>query len=178
MLGISFLEEIVNLKGITDTADICNELREMVVRALRQKGEREEAKDGMDISICSYDKKQNVVEFTGANNNIYLIRNNELIEYRADRLPIGFSDELDKPYSRQLIKIVPGDIIYMFSDGFADQFGGPDNKRYKYSGLKAILLQVSNKPLDEQKTLLENEFSSWKEERQQTDDILIIGFKP
>ncbi len=103
MLGISFLEEIVNRSGITESGQILNELRKEIQRALHQKGTCEEAKDGMDISLCVIDRMKNIIQYSGAYNNLYLIRNGELMEYQADRMPIGIFDLSDKDFTSQNI---------------------------------------------------------------------------
>jgi serine phosphatase RsbU (regulator of sigma subunit) len=177
MLGISFLEEIVNAREITESGKVLDELRKEVQRALHQKGVREEAKDGMDISLCVIDRSKNIIQYSGAYNNLYLIRNEELTEYQADRMPIGIFDLSDKEFTSTNIPILSGDIIYMFSDGYADQFGGPNNKKFKYSAFKNLLLNVHNLPLRKQKKQLENEFLKWKGDNPQTDDVLIMGLK-
>ncbi|HZL76717.1 MAG TPA: tetratricopeptide repeat protein [Bacteroidales bacterium] len=177
MLGISFLEEIVNEREITESGQILNELRKEVQRALHQKGIREEAKDGMDIALCVIDRSKKTIQFSGAYNSLYLIRMGELIEYPADRMPIGIFDLSDKGFSSQDISFLPGDIIYMFSDGYADQFGGPNNKKFKNSALKELLTKIHGLPLKEQKKRLESEFLKWKGDNPQTDDVLVIGMK-
>jgi serine phosphatase RsbU (regulator of sigma subunit) len=177
MLGISFLEEIVNYRGITDSGRILDELKKKVQRALHQKGLREEAKDGMDISLSVFDRSKNRLQYSGAYNNLYLIRNNELIEYHADRMPIGIFEETGTKFNSTYLDCFPDDIIYMFSDGFADQFGGLNHKKYKYAGLKSFLLKIHNLSLPEQKQKLEKEFNDWKGTNSQTDDVLILGLK-
>jgi serine phosphatase RsbU (regulator of sigma subunit) len=177
MLGISFLEEIVNERELTESGQILNELRKEVQRALHQKGIREEAKDGMDIALCVIDRSKKMIQYSGAYNSLYLIRKGELIEYPADRMPIGIFDFSDKSFASQDIPFLPGDIIYMFSDGYADQFGGPNNKKFKYSALKELMIRIHGLPLKEQKKRLETEFLKWKGENPQTDDVLIMGFR-
>ncbi len=176
MLGISFLEEIINNRKITVAGRILDELNNEVQRALRQTGKRDEAKDGMDISLCVIDHAINRLYYSGAFNNIYLICNNELTEYRADRMPIGIYDQVEKQFSTQEIEYSKGDILYMFSDGYADQFGGPIGKKYKYSKLKSFLLSIHNLPLVRQKQRLEKEFYNWKGDSPQIDDVLIMGY--
>jgi serine phosphatase RsbU (regulator of sigma subunit) len=177
MLGISFLEEIVNKREIADSGLILDALSLEVRRALHQKGERNEAKDGMDISICIIDKSNHSVQYSGANNNLYLVRNNLLIEYKADRMPIGYSDDMVNSFTSHSINIYPEDVLYMFSDGYPDQFGGPNRKKFKYSAFKALLLEIHKNPLGKQKKRLEREFNKWKGNEQQTDDVLILGFR-
>jgi serine phosphatase RsbU (regulator of sigma subunit) len=177
MLGISFLEEIVNYRKITDSGQILNELRKEVQRALHQKINSEGTKDGMDISLCVIDRTKNSIQYSGAYNNLYLIRKGELVEYHADRMPIGIYDLVDKEFSSQEICFVPGDIIYMFSDGYADQFGGPDQKKFKYSTLKSLLIKIHKLALKEQKQILEKQFSDWKGTSPQIDDVTILGLR-
>jgi len=177
MLGISFLKEIVNYRGITESGQILNELRKEVKGALHQKGKRWEAKDGMDISLCVIDRKKSIIQYSGAYNNLYMIRDGELIEYLADLMPIGVFDLSDKDFISQNIQAIPGDLIYMFSDGYADQFGGPDRKKYKYIALKSFLLKIHKLPLPEQKQKLEKEFYDWKGTNPQIDDVIIVGMR-
>jgi serine phosphatase RsbU (regulator of sigma subunit) len=177
MLGISFLEEIVNEREITESGQILDELRNEVQRALHQKGAREEAKDGMDIALCVINRSNKTIQYSGAYNNLYLIRKGELIEYAADRMPIGIFDLSDKSFTSQDILYLPGDIIYMFSDGYADQFGGPNRKKFKYLALKELLIKIHDLPLKEQKKRLETEFLNWKGDNPQTDDVLVMGLK-
>jgi serine phosphatase RsbU (regulator of sigma subunit) len=177
MLGISFLEEIVNNRKISDSGMILNELRNEVKRALHQKGSRDEAKDGMDISLCVIDKKTHSIQFSGAYNNLYKISNGELTEYPADRMPIGIYDISDRDFTIQNIQYIPGDIIYMFSDGYADQFGGPNVKKFKYTAFKELLIRIHQKPMKVQRGILEKEFTSWKGANPQTDDVLVVGLK-
>jgi serine phosphatase RsbU (regulator of sigma subunit) len=177
MLGISFLEEIVNNREITDSGKILDELRKEVQRALKQKGNQDEVRDGMDISLCVINKKKKYLQFSGAYNNLYLIRNNELLEFAADRMPIGIFELEDSNFKKNDINILPGDLIYMFSDGYADQFGGPKYKKFKNATLKALLLDIHKLPVAKQKLLLEKEFYEWKGENTQKDDVLILGLK-
>jgi serine phosphatase RsbU (regulator of sigma subunit) len=177
MLGISFLEEIVNKREILDSGEILNELRKEVRRALHQTGEIEGTKDGMDISLCVIDNVKKTLQFSGAYNNLYLIRNSELLEYTADRMPIGIFDKTDSNFKRIEIDFFQGDIIYMFSDGYADQFGGPNGKKYKFAPLKSFLLKIHKLPLPKQKQKLEKEFNNWKGISPQVDDVLIMGLK-
>jgi serine phosphatase RsbU (regulator of sigma subunit) len=177
MLGISFLEEIINKREITEPGYILDELRKEVQRALHQKGEREEARDGMDISLCVIDRSNKTIQYSGAYNNLYLIRNDELIEYHADRMPIGIYDLGDKNFSSHDIPYLSADIIYMYSDGYSDQFGGQESKKLKSAALKRLLLEIHKQPIKQQKLKLESEFFRWKGKNPQTDDVLIVGLK-
>jgi serine phosphatase RsbU (regulator of sigma subunit) len=177
MLGISFLGEIVNSRSITKPGLIMNELRKEVQLALRQTGKCEEAKDGMDMALCTIDTINNRFQYSGAYNNLYLISEGELTEYPADRMPIGIFDKSGLSFTTTSISLHTGDFIYMFSDGYADQFGGPGNKKFKSSRFKELLLSIHQLPVNKQKSQLEKVFLDWKGENQQIDDVLVLGYK-
>lgn len=177
MLGISFLEEIVNYRKINESGKILDELRKEVQNALRQKGSKKEAKDGMDISLCVIGKERNSMQFSGAYNNLYLIRDEKLIEYQAEKMPVAVFDQTNVSFKTNIIKIIPGDTLYMFTDGYADQFGGPNRKKYKYDRLKLFLLSIRKLSMQQQQLKLDEEFSSWKGNYPQIDDVLIVGLR-
>ncbi len=131
----------------------------------------------MDISLCAFDRSKNMIQYSGAYNNLYLVRNHELFEYPADRMPIGSYDLSDIEFRTNDIPCLPGDMIYMFSDGYADQFGGPKTKKFKYTQLKEVLVSIHNLTLKEQKKKLEKAFLDWKGTNQQIDDVMILGLK-
>lgn len=183
MLGISFLHKIVNEKGITEADKILNRLRTNVINSLKQTVEGE-SKDGMDITICVIDKNDNTIELSGANNPMYLIRNNELTEYKVQKMPIAIYDEM-KSFEKQIIKYQKGDILYMFSDGYADQFGGPKGKKFRYNNFKKLLLNNHKLPMIDQKKQLSTTMQRWmsypdpytNEKAFQIDDIIVFGIK-
>lgn len=176
MLGISFLDEIVS-KGVPSANSILNRLRENVMKALHQTGEVGEHKDGMDIALCVIDLEKMEMEYSGAFNPLYLIRKGVLHETRGDKMPIGINAVVEKSFTNHCIKLKQGDLIYLFSDGYADQFGGPYNKKFKYNPLKELLVKISKKPLEAQKKDLERSFIKWKADCEQLDDVLLIGLK-
>jgi len=176
MLGISFLNEIVS-KCIPRANTILNRLRENVMKALHQTGEISENKDGMDIALCVIDLEEMVMEFSGAFNPLYLIRDGELSETRGDKMPIGINAIVEKSFTNHIINLEKGDLVYLFSDGYADQFGGPDDKKFKYSALKNLLVKINKEPMEAQKKELERSFISWKADGEQIDDVLLIGLK-
>jgi serine phosphatase RsbU (regulator of sigma subunit) len=177
MLGISFMEEIVNSRKITRPASILDEMSEKVRKALHQSGRCEETKDGMDLSVCVIDISNNEINFSGAYNNLYHISNFILTEYKADRMPVGISDKPELKFSQSQLRGSPADMIYLFSDGFADQFGGPESKKFKYSSFRNLLLEVSLLTAEEQKEKLNAEFNRWKGNLEQTDDVTVIGIR-
>ena len=175
LLGISFLNEIIAKMEQLDADLILNKLRENIINALNQTGDRQ-TKDGMDMVLCVFDFEKNIVEFAGANNPLYHIRNKELMEYKGDKMPIGLYDEL-RPFTKHTIEIQKGDTFYMFSDGYADQFGGPDGKKFKYKPLKEMLIAIQDLPMKEQLKVVEETIDKWKNGYFQVDDMLLIGIK-
>ena len=133
-------------------------------------------RDGMDLSLCAIDEEKMLLYYAGANNPIYIVRNKELHEIKADKRPIG-SYETEEHFTDKEYKLEKGDMIYAFSDGYADQFGGPKGKKLKYSVFKQLLIDNSNKPLNEQKEFLDNYFEEWKGNLEQLDDVCVMGVR-
>ncbi len=177
MMGILFLNKIVNEENIIKPNEILDSLKNNVISSLHQNGNTRETSDGMDISLITIDKQNNFLEYTGANNSIYLIRNNEFTEIYPDKMPIGIYHETDKKFSYQKIEIQSGDMIYLYTDGYIDQFGGEKEKKYMFNKFREILLSIHNYPLEYQKEKLETEHKEWKKNNEQVDDILIMGIK-
>lgn len=177
MLGHAFLEEIVNTREIVDAASILNILRDEIINTLRQKGTTGEARDGMDISLIILDLKEGKLDYAGANNPLYLIRDGKLTKYLADRMPIGIHFISFTPFTNKSIDIRKGDCIYMFSDGYADQFGGPKGKKFMYKPFQDLVLKNHTKPLNLQKEILKATFEKWKGDREQVDDLMVIGLQ-
>ncbi|MCG8410883.1 MAG: SpoIIE family protein phosphatase, partial [Bacteroidales bacterium] len=177
ILGISLLNKIIiELPKPFDAADILNALRNEIKMALRQTGKEDETRDGMDISLCIFNKKKNKINFSGAYNSLIIIRDNEIIKYKADRMPIGIYYE-EKPFTNQEIKLKKNDLLYMYSDGFPDQFGGDLKKKFLTKNLNNLLLDISEETLSRQKEILNVKFKAWKGELPQVDDIIILGFR-
>jgi serine phosphatase RsbU (regulator of sigma subunit) len=174
MLGVAFLNEIVNKDQVTEPDLIMNRLRDKVIDALQQQGITGEAKDGMDISIICIDEEVNKLQYAGAFNPLLYIRNGELIETEADRMPIAFYDIM-RPFTRHEMSLEKGDSFYIFSDGFMDQFGGPDGKKINMKRFKNMLLDIYKYPMRTQKEMLNKNFEEWKGDLNQVDDIVIIG---
>lgn len=183
MLGLSFLDEIIAGKGVTDPAEVLNLMRDKIISTLNQTGTFGQNKDGMDISVCCIHKTKKELIFSSANNDVYLIRNNasfpggkEFFEFKANRQPCGYSD-LNKPFTSQTIPLTEGDCIYTFTDGFADQFGGPKGKKFRYKQFEQMLLKNAHLGLTAQKNLLNSVNENWRGTLEQVDDILVIGIK-
>jgi serine phosphatase RsbU (regulator of sigma subunit) len=135
-----------------------------------------EVKDGMDVALCLFNPSTLELQYAGANNSLYIIRNNELIELKADRQPVGKHFK-KKPFTNHSFQLNKDDTIYLFTDGFADQFGGPKGKKFMYKPFKDLLLKSSTLAISEQKKFIENTFIDWKRDLEQMDDICIIGIK-
>jgi serine phosphatase RsbU (regulator of sigma subunit) len=177
MLGVSFLNEIANKPEIQHAHEILNQLRDYVMNSLRQTGKDNEAKDGMDISLSIIDYSNMKLEFAGAYNPLYLIRNNEILELKADKMPIGIYYKGQKSFEVTEMEIQTGDVIYMFSDGYADQFGGDKGRKFMTKNFKELLLQIHLKPMEEQRELLNTTMEKWRGPIHQIDDMLVIGIR-
>ncbi len=181
MLGISYLTEIVQRREITQANQVLNELRKQIKYSLRQHGGRDEAKDGIDMALCVFDLKNSMMQYSGANNSLYLIRDMdgkpELKEIKADRMPLGFYQGKDSSFTNHDIPLEQGDTIYVFSDGFIDQKGGKDNKKYMSKNFKNLLLKIHDQPMFDQKDILDKTLLEWMGSNSQMDDILVIGVR-
>ncbi|MBL7900249.1 MAG: SpoIIE family protein phosphatase, partial [Crocinitomicaceae bacterium] len=162
MIGNTFLQQIVNERQITRPAEILNELRQSVIRALNQKGLGTNRKDGMDMALCVVDDKSKKLEFAGANNPMFLIQAGVLIEVRGDKQPVGYFEGFEDPFTNHEFNIESGDCIYITSDGYVDQFGGPKGKKFKYKQFKELLFSISLKSMQDQKKILAQTFEDWK----------------
>lgn len=181
MLGVSLLNEIVNEHDLTEPSLILSRLRKKVITALRQKGLSGEQQDGMDMTICVIDKKEMTLQYAAANHVFYVIRKKEagfeLEEYHGDKQPVGIYGRELKPFTQQCIDLFPNDVIYTFTDGYADQFGGPKDKKFMYKQLKELLLSIQELDLVEQEDILKDRFTAWKGNLEQIDDVCIIGVR-
>jgi len=177
MMGIAFLNDIVGMMDKLNAADILNELRTNVIRALRQKGRFGETKDGMDIALCVINPLNDTLQFAGANNPLYHIHNGGLSVVKPDRMPIGIHTNANEPFRNNTIQIKNNDRFYIFSDGYADQFGGPRNKKFKYAALQQMILDSYLLPMNKQHEIFLQKHDEWKGTSYQVDDILLIGFR-
>ncbi|MBK7668487.1 MAG: tetratricopeptide repeat protein [Sphingobacteriaceae bacterium] len=159
---------------ITDPGKILDKTRELVVETFERS--ETEVKDGMDISLCLLNKKTNEIDWAGANNPLWIVREGKIIEFKPNKQAIG---KVDKPllYQTHKVKLQKDDNIYIFTDGYADQFGGPNGKKFKYHQLVELMITISAMPIAEQKIKLETEFHNWKGNLEQVDDVCVIGIK-
>jgi serine phosphatase RsbU (regulator of sigma subunit)/Tfp pilus assembly protein PilF len=177
LLGIAFLNKIILEKGISTPSLILNNLRQNIIETLHHKGTDRGRSDGMDITLIAFDQKMKNIEVAAANNPLIIIRDNKIIEISPDKMPIGVYEELDVPFTNKESILKKDDVLYLFTDGYADQFGGKSNKKLLIKNFKNILLEIHKYDMDHQKVLLESKFKEWKGDTYQIDDILIIGMK-
>ncbi|MFC2138983.1 SpoIIE family protein phosphatase [Bacteroidota bacterium] len=178
IVGHNQLNYAVNSKNIVKPSEILNELNYGVTHTLKQSAGVRAVRDGMDIALCTFDKKFKKVEFAGAYNPLLLIRDNELIQIKGDKFPIGaFLDEELNKFANNEMDLKKGDMLYIFSDGYVDQFGGDTGRKFLIKHFKDLLLEIHQKPLEDQKTHLLETLEAWKKGYPQIDDILIIGIK-
>lgn len=182
MLGISQLNEIMK-NNVEKPNEVLNELRERIKFSLHQEGQKGQTLDGMDIALCFIDLDSKKLFFSGAYNPLYLIRKKtendsfELLEIKADRMPIGVHPKDNKEFNYNEIQLKENDSIYLFSDGFTSQFGGDKKEKFKTKRFQETLVDIQNLPMHEQGNLLINQLAKWQGFEEQTDDILVIGIK-
>jgi len=194
VVGYNGLNRVLHEFNLTDPAKMLDKLSELVERTFSKSSAS--IKDGMDLALCKWDKKNNLLEYAGANNPMYLVRDNDkikdsfknyrilehdeldksLIEIKADKQPIGKYD-FREPFQSHKISLEKGDSIYVFSDGYADQFGGVKGKKFMYKPFKKLLTQLSSLKMDEQKEKVTNTFSDWKGSMEQIDDVCVLGVR-
>ncbi len=180
MIGNNILNQAIIKYGAKNAAILLDELNQGVANALRIGQDAQNAKDGMDISLCRINYKENVLQFTGAYNPLYIIRNNELLEVKPDKFPIGYYvEDPDKKYTNNNFEILDGDVFYLFTDGYADQFGGVNGKKFMYRQFKEVLLRIYTMPMEMQRDILDSTIEDWKKVGgvEQLDDIQIIGVR-
>jgi serine phosphatase RsbU (regulator of sigma subunit) len=177
IMGGSLLNQIINEKGIVEPAQILNMLNISIQVNLHQIDADSNSKDGMDMALLSFDMQEKKVYYAGANNPLYLVRNKELFEYKADKFPIGGGQYKESEFTQRCIELLPGDTLYIFSDGYADQFGGPKGKKFMYKRLKEVLIEMQDMNLPRQGERLNSIFEEWKGDKPQIDDVVFIGVR-
>ncbi|MBL7893656.1 MAG: SpoIIE family protein phosphatase [Bacteroidia bacterium] len=195
VVGMSLLNRAVNEKDLTKPSDILQHLDMGVTDTLRQNQEDNAVKDGMDLSLCTYNAHTKELQFAGAFNNLWIVRKNfssshkitsdkeiffedSLLEIKADKFPIGSNtDGVADNYTNHKIQLQKGDYIYLYSDGFADQFGGPKGKKFKYNALKKLLISIHDLSPAQQHEAIKTAYENWRGNLEQIDDILVIGVR-
>jgi serine phosphatase RsbU (regulator of sigma subunit)/Tfp pilus assembly protein PilF len=178
VVGFNLLNQAVNETGLTRPADILRHLDHGVNKLLRQSEEANSVKDGMDLALCTLDAKSRVLQYAGVFNPAYVITGGDLQKIPADKSPIGMNlDGVADEYTNHTLQLAAGDMVYLFSDGFADQFGGASGKKYMYNRFRETLLKIHTLSTADQHRALQQEFISWKGTHEQVDDILVIGVR-
>jgi serine phosphatase RsbU (regulator of sigma subunit) len=178
VVGFNLLNQAVNELRLTVPSEILQHLDHGVNKLLRQSETNNSVKDGMDLALCALHTKTNVLHYAGVFNPLYVVSNGVLREVRADKHPIGINvDGITDNYTNNTLQLHPGDMVYLFTDGFADQFGGPMGKKYKYKQLREFLVEISALPVAEQHDKINAEFATWKGALEQVDDVLIMGVR-
>ena len=177
MIGTSLLNEFIIENNIEDTAEVLTKMRAQIIKSLDQKGLQGENKDGMDMALCKYDPKKGTVQYSGAYNPLIHISKNEINQLKGDSQPVGLHTGKKLPFTNKEIQVAKGDMLYIYSDGFPDQFGGEKGKKYLSGKFKKFLLSISDKPIDEQDRLIKAEFTNWIGDHEQIDDVCVMGVR-
>ncbi|HOP03257.1 MAG TPA: tetratricopeptide repeat protein [Tenuifilaceae bacterium] len=192
MLGVSFLNDIVHKENVTSASEVLNHLRVSIIDALKQKGEGGEQKDGMDIGLCAINTETNQMQFAGGYNPCWVVPNPEfskarihrstieqedsVIQLKPDKMPIAIHRQME-PFTNHLVQLYPGDQIYLLSDGFQDQFGGPQGKKFMVKKLRELVVANASLPMNNQREALEKALEEWKNGVEQVDDVTILGIR-
>lgn len=179
LIGNTLLNEIVNEKEIIDPSLILKRLHIEIVKALHQNSDRVQNKDGMEMSLCVIDNKANVIEFAGAMNPLYIVTDNVVNVIKPDMKGIGGENSTSKEieFTNQTIQIQKNMLVYLFTDGYMDQFGGPENKKFNIPNFKKMLIEIQFLEMEKQKEILEETIQKWKGNYRQIDDMLVIGIR-
>ncbi len=179
LIGLEFFRQIVVEKQILQPASILNEMNRYFDLVF---GNLEELslKDGIDLAFCAYDYKNQILEYAGAFTPVYIIRDNEILEVKADRIIVGPDYGIHRgSFQNRTIALEENDVLYMFSDGYPDQFGGPEGKKFKYRRFRHLLMTIHELPMEDQHRRLEENINEWMgAQNDQIDDLMVIGIRP
>lgn len=178
MIGLELIHKIINDMKVDDSDQLLLTMnRELESAFFKEESGKPLIKDGIEMSICIIDKKTRVMEFSGAFLPVYIVRDDKLIEIKGDKKNVVQSFAMVS-FNRSTFTLQDGDLLYLFSDGYADQFGGPENKKFMYRRLRHLLLTISKYPLPDQQRILDETIDSWMEGHDQIDDMMILGVRP
>ncbi|MCD4709244.1 MAG: SpoIIE family protein phosphatase [Bacteroidales bacterium] len=177
MLGITLLNEQLNTHGIEESHEILNKLKLEIINALRQKDNRDSTSDGMDMALCVYDPDSSKLQYSGGFSPLALIRNGEIEIIKADPMPVGIGAIVGREFTKHDIEIEKGDLIYLYTDGYEDQFGGEEDKKFSRKRFRELLLSIHSLPMPDQKSVLENRLDEWMDGSEQIDDITVMGIR-
>jgi len=178
MIGLELIQKIINEMGVDDSDQLLLTMnRELESAFFKEESGKALIRDGIEMGICIIDKKTREMEFSGAFLPVYIVRDDKLIEIKGDKKNVVQSFAMVS-FNRSTFQLREGDLLYLFSDGYADQFGGPENKKFMYRRLRHLLLTISKYPLNDQERILDETISSWMEGHDQIDDMMILGVRP
>jgi sigma-B regulation protein RsbU (phosphoserine phosphatase) len=177
ILGIAFLNEIIRTVQVLNANLILEKLRARLIKSLYRTRSKGESRDGMEVALCIIDYTNKKLQFSGAFSPLYFYNNNELNEIKGDYMPIGLHDDDQICFSNKEFDFSENDTIYIFSDGYVSQIGGPNRKTFRSRRFKQLLNEIHHKPLSEQKEILEREYQDWKKDVEQIDDIMVMGIR-
>jgi serine phosphatase RsbU (regulator of sigma subunit) len=182
VIASNLLNEVARMRSMTKVDDMLNYLDDRMRHILKQNDadpSRTGTLDGMDLAFCYYDLNSNVLQYAGAYRPLFMVRNGELYEYEATRTSIAGGGPMDakREFEQNILEPQPGDAFYIFSDGFPDQFGGPNNRKFSKRQLKRTIESLAEQPMAEQQREIRRIFDEWKGEREQIDDVLLMGFR-
>ena len=177
MIGTSLLNENIIEKKVNNPGEILDNMRDKIIASLNNKDSKKETRDGMDVALCKINFEKLTLQYAGANNPLVHVRNGEINHIKANYQPVALTVGEKKPFINHDIKLEKGDMIYIFSDGYADQFGGPKGKKYMTTKFRKYLASISHHSMEEQHEMLEREFQQWKGDHDQIDDVCIMGVR-
>jgi len=177
ILNISCLEQAVEEQKLIEPSEILNHTRIKIIERLKKDGSAEGGKDGMDCSLISFDFTHKKLTYAAANNPVWIVRSNQLLEFKPDKMPVGKHDKDTISFTQHSIDIQTGDVVYALTDGFPDQFGGPKGKKFMYKQVKDLLVSIAQLPMTEQQNILKTALNNWKGTFEQVDDVCVIGVR-
>ena len=177
MIGTSLLNENIIEKKVNNPGQVLDNMREKIIASLNDKNSARETRDGMDIALCKLNFEKLTVEYAGANNPLVHIRDGEINHIKANYQPVALTVGEKKPFTNHQIQLKKGDMLYIYSDGYADQFGGEKGKKFMVTKFRKLLASISSLSIEEQKQRLEDEFDSWRGEHDQIDDVCVMGVR-
>jgi serine phosphatase RsbU (regulator of sigma subunit) len=177
LVGNNMLNQVVKDNQLVDAGIVLDKLNTLAAATISQKSEDGAVRDGMDLTLCIIDHEKMTIDYAGANNPLYYFRDGQYNEIKSDKFPIGYYSEEKKNFTNNHISVMKGDTFYIFSDGYADQFGGPKGKKFMVNQFRTLLMRIHKMPMDQQKEILNQTIEEWRGGLEQVDDILVIGFR-
>ncbi len=177
LVGHNGLNQAAKERGMARPSEVLKELNRIAYEALHKDREQHLIRDGMDMALCSYDRERRILDFAGANCPLYVVRDGNTQAYSPNKTAVGSFDLNGQAFVEHRVELKPGDMVYIFSDGFADQFGGPKGKKFMYRRFRELLAEISGQPTERQRRMLHDAFNAWRGAHEQVDDILVIGMR-